>query len=170
VLIKKEIAELELKGLSEKACLDWLREEGFELSDEVFKTIYSIIRGHPLSLELMLLRREDLADYPTSVRKYMYEEILSKLKDDERRILQLASLSPKPLPFEAFNTQYETLERLVRRSLLVEIGSAYEIHEALKSFVYNSIPPEEKRKLLKQLEVSLKKLRIKSPFALMRRR
>ncbi|MEW6070791.1 MAG: ATP-binding protein, partial [Candidatus Thermoplasmatota archaeon] len=156
VVIRKEIGELELKGLPEKACWEWLREEGLELSKEVFKTVYSIIRGHPLSLELMLMRREDLADYPSSVRKYMYEEILSKLNDEERRILQLASLAPKPLPFEAFNTEYEILERLVRRSLLIEVGNMYEVHEALRSFVVAIISPELKLKYEKELEAWIK--------------
>ena len=94
-------------------------------------------------------------DYSSSVRKYMYEEIFSKLTDEEIRILQIASLSSRALPLDAFEANMNVLEGLVRRSLLIEREGKYEIHEAIASSISEKIPSglrEKYEKILKRLE------------------
>ncbi len=155
VILMQLVDELQLKGLSEDVCRQWMESEGLELSETVFHTLYSLIRGHPLSMELVLSRREDLMDYSSSVRKYMYEEIFSKLTDEEIRILQIASLSSRALPLDAFEANMNVLEGLVRRSLLIEREGKYEIHEAIASSISEKIHSglrEKYEKILKRLE------------------
>lgn len=152
VILMELVDELQLNGLSEDVCRQWMESEGLELSETVFHTLYSLIHGHPLSMELILSRREDLMDYSSSVRKYMYEEIFSKLTDEEIKVLQIASLSSCALPLDVFETNINVLERLVRRSLLIEREGKYEIHEAIASSVSEKISSSLREKYEQRLK------------------
>ncbi len=107
VRVKNLIVEIELKGLDEKSSGELLRLRN--LREPEIEKIYELTGGHPLCLELI-----ESSDLGTQhITKFIREEVLSKLTDEEKSALSIASVFRLPFDSRAFSVgeRMKTMER-----------------------------------------------------------
>ena len=146
VMIKKIVAELNLKGLDEESSNKLL--ESRNIAKDLYHDAYELTEGHPLSLELLeaegIKRKMDM-----HINKYIEEEIFSKLSGQEKAMLKIASVyrypvQPKGL-FIDDSLVYETLTGLVERGLIQELSyESYDLHDFIREFFYSRLTPRER--------------------------
>jgi len=146
VMIKKIVAELNLKGLDEGSSNQLL--ESRNIAKDLYHDAYELTEGHPLSLELIeadgVKRKMDL-----HINKYIEEEIFSKLSGQEKAMLKIASVyrypvQPKGL-FIDDSLVYETLTGLVERGLIQELSyESFDLHDFIREFFYCRLTPKER--------------------------
>jgi tetratricopeptide (TPR) repeat protein/DNA-binding MarR family transcriptional regulator len=147
VLVKHLVAELQLDGLDEENSKKLLK---IKIKDqEVFQKIYDLTKGHPLFLEL-ISSLKDIKDLK-NIKRYIYEEIFSKLVGVEKTLLNIISVYRYPVSANAFfiddQVSYETLDELVDRNLVQEISyDEYDVHDLIREFFYIRLPPKIKRR------------------------
>lgn len=147
VVIDNTVAEMQLKGLDENSSMEFLRAKG--ISGQDIKKIYEITKGHPLTMEL-IKSVEEVTD-GKSVKKYIHEEIFSKLTEEEKQLLRALSVYRYPVRVDAFliedNITHECLDSLLGRSLIYETQrDKYDVHELIREFFYRRLTPKLKRK------------------------
>ena len=138
MVARKEVAEIELGGLEKKAALEVLRSRGIEgsVADELAR----ITHGHPLSLEMVTESSPTEAKYQIS--RFFEEKFYAGLHEDERSLLQLASVFQQPFPTDAIPRE---LRQARKGSMLREVAPGkFEIHASLRDFVYSSMTKEER--------------------------
>ncbi|MBN1389945.1 MAG: tetratricopeptide repeat protein [Candidatus Thermoplasmatota archaeon] len=145
VLLKKVVEEMSLEGLDKESSRGLLNIR--DMDDELFERVYSITRGHPLFLQL-ILSAEDLEDQK-DIKRYIYEEIFKKLEEKDSLLLQIASVHRYPAPSSAFfmeeGLDFTTLDHLVEANLMMETSyDEYEAHDLIKEFFYNRLTPVQK--------------------------
>jgi tetratricopeptide (TPR) repeat protein len=138
---------------------------GRELPEPDLVDIYKATRGHPLFLELVDNPRSALGK---NVRMFIEQEVYSKLDVTERRILEIASIFRYPVMVDAFFTMeeeiakeygtvqkeldykdylvdYDTLDSLLAKSLVVEsVGRMIGMHDLLRDFFYSRLNPRQR--------------------------
>lgn len=147
VIINNTVAEMQLGGLDEDSSLELLRERG--ISGPNLKKIYEITKGHPLSMEL--IESVEPLPYGRSVKKYIHEEIFSKLSKEENQLLKILSVYRYPVKPDAFfiedDITHKCLDTLLNRSLIYETQhEEYYVHELIREFFYRRLTPKLKRK------------------------
>ncbi|MGA1872195.1 MAG: tetratricopeptide repeat protein [Thermoplasmatota archaeon] len=145
VLLKKIVKEMNLEGLDQESCRGLLNIK--DMDEDLFKRVYSITKGHPLFLQL-ILSAEDLEDQK-DIKRYIYEEIFKKLGDRDSLLLQIASVYRYPAPSSAFfieeGLDFTTLDHLIEANLIMETSyDEYEAHDLIKEFFYNRLTPAQK--------------------------
>ncbi|MBN1538724.1 MAG: tetratricopeptide repeat protein [Candidatus Thermoplasmatota archaeon] len=145
VLLKKNVREISLEGLDKESCRGLLNIK--EMNEELFERVYSITRGHPLFLQL-ILSAEDLEDQK-DIKRYIYEEIFKRLEERDSLLLQIASVYRYPAPSSAFfmaeGLDFTTLDHLIESNLMMETSyDEYEAHDLIKEFFYNRLTPAQK--------------------------
>jgi len=138
VVAKKEVVEIELGGLDRKAALQLLKARGIEgpIAEELVRTT----NGHPLSLEMVTEASPTEARH--QVARFFEEKFYSALAEEEKSLLQLASVFQKPFPLDAIPRE---LRQAKKGSMLREVAPGrFEIHASLRSFVYDSMTREER--------------------------
>jgi tetratricopeptide (TPR) repeat protein/DNA-binding MarR family transcriptional regulator len=167
VAIRKLIAELDLTGLDLEASKQLLNV--VNIKESQFNKIYEITEGHPLSLELIGIQItsentkgklnsvfdiNDLFSEQHDINKYLREEIFQKLSEPEKKLLENASVFRYPVPSNAIlvekNTNYESIDSLVEKSLLLETTSGFDLHELIKEFFYRRLTPQQQIQKHKQ--------------------
>ncbi|MFW9877025.1 MAG: tetratricopeptide repeat protein [Candidatus Thorarchaeota archaeon] len=160
VAIKKLIAELDLSGLDFEASKQLLNVES--LKESQFNKIYKITEGHPLTLELIGIQISsdgakgeinsgfdvnDLFSEQHDISKYLREEIFQKLAEPEKRLLENVSVFRYPVPANAIlvdnDVDYESIDSLVEKSLLLETPSGFDLHELIKEFFYRRLTSKQ---------------------------
>jgi len=131
VLVRNSVAELEIEGLDFASSVEILRKK--HLPKARYKGIYDITAGHPLLLEVI--------DSDLKTRRYIFEEIFSKLSKDEKTIMERLSIFRAPIPYDAFfvdeQVQPESIENLVQKLIIRQISNElYNTHEFIKEFFY----------------------------------
>jgi tetratricopeptide (TPR) repeat protein/DNA-binding PadR family transcriptional regulator len=149
VIVKEVVKELQLLGLDEASSKELLKLEGVDESK--FDLIYKLTKGHPLFLELIAAGGDIAAQ--RDVRRYIHEEIFSKLGEDEKTLLRVASIFRYPVHHKAFfvvggdDISYDTIDKLVDRCLLQETSyETYDVHDMVKDFFYIRLTPQYKSK------------------------
>jgi len=140
VVLKGVVKEMRLEGLTRKECEEVLKEK--ELDRGTIARVHKATGGHPLSLELIGI----LGDLK-EVDKFLFEEIYSTLTAPEKAVLQLASVMRYPVPQQVLLNagDSETIDILVRKALLREVGDGLEIQDLLREFFQNRTPPNQLR-------------------------
>lgn len=138
IVAKKEVVEIELGGLDRKAALQILGRRGIE--GAVAEGLVRSTNGHPLSLEMVT------STTPTEARnqlsRFLEEKFYSVLSEDERSLLQYASVFRRPFSADAIPRE---LKHARRGSMLREVAPGmFEIHATLREFVYGSLTRDEK--------------------------
>ncbi len=146
VLVEKRVLEIRLDGLDEEAARKLLKVEN--ITDVMFEKIYMLTKGHPLFLELITSVR-DIREQ-RDIKRYIYEEIFSKLADEEKLLLQIVSVFRYPVSSTAFfideSVSFSTLDKLVERNLMQEISyDEYDVHDLIREFFYTRLPPPQKK-------------------------
>jgi tetratricopeptide (TPR) repeat protein len=138
VVAKGEVVELELGGLDTRASLQLLKHRGIE--GPVAEDLAKMTEGHPLSLEMVTASTPTEARYQLS--KFLEEKFYSTISEQERSLLQFASVFPRPFPADAVPKGLRTARK---GSMLREVAPGmFEIHASLREFVYGSMTAEEK--------------------------
>jgi tetratricopeptide (TPR) repeat protein len=140
VVVKSTVEEIELKGLDKDSAREILKSQREDGGPD-FVTAYKLTKGHPLFLELLALN--GTVSPKTNVKRFVYEEIYSRLDKGERRLLGMASVFRYPMKQEVLvsskDGDQDILENLVEKSLIHQSGSAYELHDILKEFFYSRL-------------------------------
>jgi len=140
VVAKNEVAEFELSGLDKAAAVELLGSRG--ISGETAEELATATKGHPLSLEMVTESGREAARYQVS--RFFEDKFYSALSEDEKAILQLASVFERPLPAEAIPRE---LRHARKGSILRETAPGrFEIHASLRGFVYGLMTREERAK------------------------
>lgn len=138
VVARQEVAELELGGLDPSSGIELLKARGID--EEVGKGLVSMVKGHPLSLEMVTESTKTRAR--TQVSRFLEEKFYDGLSEDQRSLLQLASVFQKPFPAEAIP---RGLRGVRRRSMLRETApDRFEIHASLRDFIYDHMSEEDR--------------------------
>jgi len=138
MVARKEVAEIELGGLEKKAAIELLRSRNIEgsIADELTR----VTHGHPLSLEMVTESSPTGAKY--QVARFFEEKFYTGLPEDEKSLLQLASVFQQPFSADAIPRE---LRQARRGSMLREVAPGrFEIHASLRDFVYSSMTKEER--------------------------
>lgn len=151
VVVEKRILEIQLSGLDQESSKKLLHTDG--ISEGMFQKIYTLTQGHPLFLEL-ITSVEDIKEQK-DIKRYIYEEIFSKLAEEERQLLQIISVYRYPVLSKAFfledTINYETLDKLVERALVQEISyDEYDVHDLIREFFYTRLTPALREKYHKE--------------------
>ena len=141
-VVDGSVRELKLEGLGKEDCRSLLPKD--KVDDATFERIYKMTRGHPLSLELVQVMG-DIRE----IDRFVHEEVLNKLSQDERAVVHLASVFRLPVPAQPLLTvaDHEVVDGLVARSLLIDEGGLYEPHDLIREFAYSRLTPAEKERL-----------------------
>ncbi len=149
VVVKKIVTENDLSGLNERASAELLKERDLGFTDDEVKTVFKMTGGHPLALEIIQSPEE--MHERSDIMKYLNEEIVSTLRQDEKRLLGIVSIFRYPVEkgglFLEKGLSYETIDRLVEKSILKESHGAYDQHDLLREFFYMRLHPDVKKKL-----------------------
>lgn len=140
MVARKEVAEIELGGLEKKVAIELLRSRNIEgsIADELAR----VTHGHPLSLEMVTESSPTGAKY--QVARFFEEKFYAGLPEDEKSLLQLASIFQQPFSADAIPRE---LRQARRGSMLREIvPGRFEIHASLRDFVYSSMTKDERAK------------------------
>ncbi len=136
VVARNEVCEIDLDGLDQKASLRLLEDRG--IKGDVAKQLASLTKGHPLSLEMITV--SGLSEAKSQISKFLEEEFYADLSDQEKSLLQFASVFNRPFPAEAIP---KDLRQVRKGSMLREVAPGrFEIHSSLQSFVYDSMPSD----------------------------
>ncbi len=147
ITVKGTVAEFSLGGLDRQAARELLESHHGPLDDEAFEGIYSLTEGHPMQLLLVSADRlsetkEAREDHLT----YVHEAIVPELTDDEEEVLARCAVFRESFPPEALGpVSQKTVENLVERSILLEDGENFGMHEIVKEFVLKGLRGDEKR-------------------------
>jgi len=145
VVIARRVAELQLHGLDEESSMKILKLKELKgLDQKLFKKIYKLTQGHPLFLEL--LSSVDDIETQRDIKRYIYEEIFSRLADEEKTLLNILSVFRYPISSSALfiedNVNYETLDTLIEKNLVQEISyDNYDVHDLIREFFYIRLTP-----------------------------
>ena len=135
------IDEMSIQGTSSRSCLflvfhldetsQWLDE--LQLNDVDASDVHERTGGHPLAIEML-----ELYGKPTHEDwlRFLDEEILAPLPDDERELLATLAVAEKPIPWKALadGLQWDGKppSRLMDYGLLIELEQGMWLHEALR--------------------------------------
>jgi len=137
---RKEVFEMELGGLDSDSALQLLKVRGIE--GPVASELARVTNGHPLSLEMVTASSPVEAKY--QVAQYFEEKFYSALSDNEKSLLQLASVYQKPFPADAIPRE---LRQTRKGSMLRESAPGrFEIHASLRDFVHEAMSRDERAK------------------------
>ena len=146
--IKKIIEEMHLNGLDEKSTMDLLRSK--DVDEFSTREIYKETYGHPLSLEILAIKNDDLklVNKQEINRKKLNEfqlkifdkEIFEKLDDDEKELVKFASIFRTKVTLEAYlinkKIKYSTVIKLQKKLLIYQtINGNYNIHNFIKKCI-----------------------------------
>jgi tetratricopeptide (TPR) repeat protein len=144
VSVKNTVTELGLGGLEARDCREFLSSRQLPISD--FDEIIRKTEGHPLFLELVGSPSQVVAG---DMKRFLRQEIASKLSDKERALLSVASVFRGPVSTSALfsdeRLDHDMIDSLVSKSLLSENADGrYVIHDALKEYFYGHLPKSKR--------------------------
>ena len=140
VHIRDHVRELPLSGLGLDAIKSWLST--IEPSNSTAEDVHMATGGHPLALELL-----ELYGQPTHQDwlRFLDEEILTRLPEQEKELLATLALADAPVPWEqlANSTGWDGLppDSLLKHGLLLELEEGMWLHEALKERLLREVGP-----------------------------
>ncbi len=140
VVARGEVAEFELGGLEVAAAMELLKARG--IGDRMGRSLVSMVNGHPLSLEMVTESTPKEAKYQLS--RFFEERFYDGLPNEQKSLLQLASVFQAPFPAEAIP---RGLRGVRRGSMLREVvPGRFEIHASIREFVYRHMAVEDRRR------------------------
>ena len=147
---RERVSELALSGLSVEDLDAWISDlESGDLPSA--PEIHEVTGGHPLAIELMEMYGEVThGDW----LRFLDEEILDVLPEDERELLATLAVSERPVPWDklaaACDYDGHPPSALLERGLLLELNDGMWLHEALRERLLREVgaPQDERKKKL----------------------
>ena len=152
---RERVSEMALSGLSVEDLDEWIAD--LKKSDlPSAPVIHQVTGGHPLAIELMEMYGEVThGDW----LRFLDEEILDVLPEDERELLATLAVSDLPVKWDilaqACGYDGNPPSALVERGLLLELNEGMWLHEALRERLLREVgvlQEERKEKLDSALE------------------
>ncbi len=148
VMTRNGVIEIELEGLDKDSVGELLSKRGLPI--EGLDPIFEITKGHPMAINLYLISPEiDRGEFRHSLDRFIVEEILSTLDEDEKGVLRL--VSQFLIPMERVGFEYiegldrDVLDGFALNSLLLEYpDGSFDLHSLIKESIRDSIPEEER--------------------------
>ena len=146
VHIRKTVRELPLSGLSLEATKAWLASLEGEDSPEASE-VHAATGGHPLALELL-----ELYGQPTHKDwlRFLDEEILLRLPEQELELLSTLSVATKPVEWatlaKSVGWNGPPPGNLLQHGLLLELEEGMWLHEALNERLLRDVGEEQERR------------------------
>ncbi|UCH89464.1 MAG: tetratricopeptide repeat protein [Thermoplasmata archaeon] len=139
------VSEVTLSGLDQASSYKLLAERNVDQNK--FEKIYELTQGHPLFLELVDPNETlDNLSLHSDIKKYIHSEIFTKLPEDGRKLLGIASVFRFPIPSSVFfieqQISYDTIDRLIEKRLLNEYAAGYMVHDLVREFFTNRLTPQ----------------------------
>jgi tetratricopeptide (TPR) repeat protein/DNA-binding PadR family transcriptional regulator len=135
VILKKQVYELFLSGLSMDSARELLISKASYMGEENFREIYEFTGGHPLALELIAF--SGMNKY--SAKAYITEEIYNKLSNEERKMLSEISVYRRHVSPDAFlrtEKDFDTLRSLLKKGIVYyDTNEKYFTHDIMKAFL-----------------------------------
>ena len=131
VHIRDNVRELALSGLSVEAIATWMAT--LDSSNSTAEDVHSATGGHPLALELL-----ELYGQPTHEDwlRFLDEEILTRLPDQDKELLATLAVAESPVPWEtladAVGWNGAPPTSLLKHGLLLDLEEGMWLHEALR--------------------------------------
>lgn len=147
VSLKNIIKEMQLGGLDREGSRQLVKPKALDKAG--FDRLYKLTKGHPLALEL-IESADDLKYSTRDIMKFVQEEIFSKLSPEEKDLLKAISIYRGPIHYDAIfledTFEYDTLDKLITKTLLVEVKSnVYELHDMISDFFYSRLSPKKRQ-------------------------
>ena len=150
VHIRDHVRELPLKGLSLEATEAWLSSLETEEAPPA-EEVHAATGGHPLAMELL-----ELYGQPTHKDwlRFLDEEILLRLPEQEKELLATLAVAEAPVQWEVLadgvGWNGTPPENLLRHGLLLELEEGMWLHEALRERLRRDVGlmTEERKKRL----------------------
>ena len=136
------VEELPLSGLSLDETSRWLEE--LDLNDIDVNDVHERTGGHPLAIEML-----ELYGKPTHEDwlRFLDEEILAPLPEDERELLATLAVAEKPIQWKVLAESLEwdgmPPQRLLDYGLLIELDQGMWLHEALRERLVREVGSAE---------------------------
>ena len=132
VLTRGKMEELQVSGLSVEVVKDWLdRIDAPEEADAA--SIHRLTGGHPLALELLEIYGKVVHE---DWLRFLDEEILDVLPDDERTILNILASVERPIPWKelgkASGVETSPPSALIESGLIMELEDGMWLHDAMR--------------------------------------
>ena len=150
VALKGTVGEYSLEGLDRQSSEDLLAARG--ITEEFFDELFKLTGGHPLSLELIETpeRRIQVAN----LEIYFEEEIMRRLPDADKKVLQQASVYRYPVPADGLlpepDQDFESIANLIRHALINQTAEGdYYLHDLLKGFVLSRLTSHQRRQMFR---------------------
>jgi hypothetical protein len=146
VHIRDTVREMPLKGLSLEAISAWLATLTSEAPSA--EEVHAATGGHPLALELL-----ELYGQPTHKDwlRFLDEEILTRLPEQEKEMLATLAVSETPIPWERLATSVDwngpPPSNLLQHGLLLELDEGMWLHEALRERLLRDVGDEKQARL-----------------------
>ncbi|MCK5772537.1 MAG: hypothetical protein KAH57_01990, partial [Thermoplasmata archaeon] len=150
VMTRNGVIEIDLEGLDKNSVRELLSKRGLPIVD--LDPIFEITKGHPMAINLYLISPEiDRGEFRHSLDRFIVEEILSTLDEDEKGVLRLASQFLIPMERAGFEyiegLDEDVLNGFALKSLLLEYpDGSFDLHSLLKESIRDSIPEGERIK------------------------
>ncbi|MEE2812230.1 MAG: AAA family ATPase [Candidatus Thermoplasmatota archaeon] len=144
---RDRVSELALSGLNVEDLDAWLSD----ISAEELPTaseVHEVTGGHPLAIELMEMYGEiSHGDW----LRFLDEEILDVLPEDERELLAVLAVSDRPIEWailaDACEHDGPPPAALIERGLILELSNGMWLHEALRERLLREVgAPQEARR------------------------
>ena len=149
VHIRDTVREMPLQGLSLEATQAWL--ETLETEAPPAAEVHAATGGHPLALELL-----ELYGQPTHKDwlRFLDEEILTRLPEQEKEMLATLAVADAPIPWETLASSVSwngpPPSNLLQHGLLLELDEGMWLHEALRERLLRDVG-ENKQARLKRI-------------------
>ena len=151
--VKNRISEETVEGFNITATKEYLESIRVYLTDEQLSKLDQCIKGHPLFMLMIaqMINENDLDEIlenipETSIDKYLYDEVYSRLNEDEQKLFEVMSIFRIPFTPDACvhvsrNKNIKKTLRVLEEKLLVKKKKAglYYLHDILRDFSYNLI-------------------------------
>ena len=132
VLTRGKMEELPVSGLSLEVVRDWLNRIDAP-KDADADSIHRLTGGHPLALELLEIYGKVVHE---DWLKFLDQEILDVLPEQERRILNLLASVERPILWEelgeAIGAESSPPNALIESGLIVELEDGMWLHDAMR--------------------------------------
>ncbi|UCG69026.1 MAG: AAA family ATPase, partial [Thermoplasmata archaeon] len=142
IIVGKAIYELELNGLDFDSCKKLLNKKGIDKGR--FREMYKVTGGNPLFIEMLGGSKDRL-------ERFIHDELISKLDENERRILGIISIYRFPVPEDCLalsdDIDFEKLYILTQKSIVKkDTRGRYFVHDIIKEIFNKRLSPTERKK------------------------
>ncbi len=147
VHIRNTVREMPLKGLSLDAIKAWLLSLD-NAESPAAEEIHQATGGHPLALELL-----ELYGQPTHKDwlRFLDEEILTRLPEQEKELLATLAVAHAPIPWEklagSIGWNGPPPSNLLQHGLLLELDEGMWLHEALRERLLRDVGEQKQERM-----------------------